>query len=128
MKYWTLVLVAVAFPVHADLEAGEWEITARTALQGEPDGKAFTQQHCLTREQASDPGSLFGSRGTACEFLNKNDSGSNITFDVACATQPPVRGSGSVRYTAQTLEGDLELKLEGMVTRAHISGRRLGGC
>ena len=58
-----------------------------------------------------EPGRLFGGRGSACEFLNKSDS-----------------GSGGVRYTSQSLEGDLELKLEGLATRSHISGRRLGGC
>ncbi len=128
MKYWILPFLAVALPVHADLEPGQWEITARTEVQGVQDAKAFTHQHCLSREQAADPGSLFGRSGTNCEFTNKNDTGSAMTFDVACATQPPIRGAGSVRYSAQTLEGDLELKLEGLVTRSRISGRRLGGC
>lgn len=122
------ILLLVVTPAYADLEPGQWEITARTEIQGVQDTKALTQQHCLTREQAADPGRLFGSRGTNCQFLNKNDSGSTITFEVACATQPPIRGSGSVRYSAQSLEGDLELKLEGLVTRSHINGRRLGGC
>ena len=122
MKYWTLILVAVAFPVHADLEAGRWEITART-----DDSKEFTQQHCLTRETAGDPGALFG-RDSGCEFVNQSDTGSIIRFEVVCGTQPPVRGTGSVQYFPQSLEGNLELKLESVVVRSHISGRRLGDC
>ena len=118
-----VLLFFIATPVHADLEPGRWEITART------DGsKAFTQQHCLTRETAGDPGTLFGSGDSGCEFVNKNDTGSIIRFEVVCATQPPVRGTGSVQYFPQSLEGDLELNLEGVVARSHISGRRLGGC
>ena len=128
MRRWGFVLMAFAFPVDADLEPGNWEITARTEVQGVQDSKPFTQTHCLTREQAAEPGSLFGNRGTNCEFLNKNDSGSVMTFEVACATQPPVRGSGRVTYSSQSLEGELELRLEGFSTRSRISGRRLGGC
>ena len=128
MRHWGFIALLAASPAWADLEPGKWEITARTEVQGVQDPTAFTQTHCLTREQAADPGGLFGSSGMGCEFLNKNDDGSVMTFDVACAMQPPVRGSGKVTYSSQRLEGDLELRLEGISTRSHISGRRLGGC
>ena len=128
MRHWGLVVLLAAAPAWADLEPGNWEITARTEVQGVQDAQAFTQTHCLTREQAADPGSLFGNRSTICEFLNQKDSGSVMTFEVVCALQPPVRGSGKVSYSSQSLEGDLELRLEGLSTRSHISGRRLGGC
>ena len=125
---WRWFLLAIVFPAYAEVEPGNWEITARTEVQGVADPKAFTHMHCLTAEDARDPGRLFGNRGTSCEFSNRNDTGSVLTFEVACATQPPVRGSGSVRYARHSLEGDLELKLEGLVTRSRITGRRLGGC
>lgn len=128
MRPLALLLLVAAVPAWADLEPGNWEITARTEIQGVKDPKAHTQMQCLTPEDAADPGRIFGSRGTSCEFLNKNDNGSVITFDVACATQPPLKGSGRVSYSAQSLEGDLELKLEGFSSRSHISGRRLGPC
>ena len=128
MKHYGFLLLLWAAPTWADLEPGNWEITARTEIQGVQDRNAFTQTQCLRREDAADPGRIFGSRGTSCEFLNKNDNGSVMTFDVACATQPPLKGSGRVSYTAHSLEGDLELRLEGFSTRSHISGRRLGGC
>ena len=127
MRHWGFIVLLAVSPAWADLEPGNWEITARTEVQGVQDPQAFTQTHCLTREQAADPGGLFGNRGIGCELLNKKDSGSLITFDVAC-TQPPARGSGKVSYSSQSLEGDLELKLEGISTRSHISGRRLGDC
>ena len=128
MRRWGLIALLAASPAWADLEPGNWEITARTEIQGVQDAKAYTHTHCLTREDAADPGRIFGSRGTSCEFLNNNDSGSLMTFDVACSTQPPLKGAGRVSYSAHSLEGDLELKLEGFSTRSHISGRRLGGC
>ena len=128
MKHWGLLLLLAASTAWADLEPGNWEITARTEVQGVQDSKAFTQTQCLTREDAADPGRIFGSRGTSCEFLNKNDNGSVMTFDVACSTQPPLKGSGRVSYSPHSLQGDLELRLEGFSTRSHISGRRLGSC
>jgi hypothetical protein len=123
-----LALGLGAMSAGADLEPGNWEITARTEVQGVPDPKSFTQQQCLSAEDTRDPGRIFGNRGTQCEFTRRDDTGSVLTFEVACGTQPPVRGSGSVRYSSQSLEGDLELRLEGFSTRSHITGRRLGGC
>ena len=112
-----LLLWMVAFPVYADIEPGNWEITSRTAVQGEADPKVFTQMQCLKAQDAADPGRIFGGGSFGCEFINRNDTGSVITFEVACGTQPPARGSGSVRYARDSLEGDLELKLEGFSTR-----------
>jgi hypothetical protein len=122
------LLWMVAFPVYADIEPGNWEITSRTQVQGVADPKGLTQMQCLKAQDAADPGRIFGGGSIGCEFINRNDTGSVITFEVACGTQPPVRGSGSMRYTRDSLEGDLELKLEGFSTRSHIIGRRLGGC
>ena len=122
------LLLVLVFPAYADLEPGNWEITVRTEVQGEADAKAFTQMQCLKAEDAGDPGRIFGNSGTSCEFLNRHDTGSLITFDVACGTQPPVRGSGSVRYAPDSLEGEFELKLADFSTRSRITGRRLGGC
>ena len=126
MRTWGFIMLLAASPAWADLEPGNWEITARVEVQGVQDPQAITQTECLTPEPAPRlPNRLPGS---GCELLNKNDNGSLITFDVACATQPPVRGSGKVSYSPQSLEGDLELRLEGFSTRSHITGRRLGGC
>lgn len=128
MRRRAFLLWMAAFPAYADLEPGNWEITARTEVQGMADPAAITQTQCLKPEDARDPGRIFGNRGTLCEFLNRNDTGSVLTFEVACGTQPPVRGSGSVRYARDRLEGDLELRLEGTSTRSRITGRRVGGC
>jgi hypothetical protein len=127
MRFGWLLLVA-AFPAHADLEPGNWEITARTEAQDAAEPHSFTQAQCLTAEDARDPGRIFGKGGSGCEFLNRHDTGSLVTFEVACGTPPSVRGAGSVRYSPVSLEGDLELKIEGFTTRSRITGRRLGAC
>ena len=125
---WGWLLLAAALPAHADLEPGNWEITARTEVQGAAEPQSLTQTQCLKAEDARDPSRIFGSRGALCELINRHDTGSLVTFEVACGGQPPVRGAGSVRYTAVSLEGDFELNLDGFTTRSRITGRRMGGC
>jgi hypothetical protein len=119
-------LTLAAFHARADLQPGQWEISARAELPGAGTPQAIKQMHCLKREDA-DPSRLFGG-GAGCTFLNKNDNGSVVTFDVACSAPVPARGTGTVRYTPQSLEGDLELRFEGFSTRSFISGRRVGDC
>jgi Protein of unknown function (DUF3617) len=126
MRSWCLIVLLAASPAWADIEPGSWELTVRMQIQGMTEPQTITQVQCLTPEQAKDPGSLFGKSGPLCEFSNRSDTGSTFTFDVACSMQ--MRGKGSVRYTAQSLEGDLEIGFEGFSSRSRLSGRRLGGC
>jgi hypothetical protein len=125
-----LLALAIVMPVaHADIEPGNWEITASTTVQGIKEPTSFMQTRCITAEEARDPSHLFGpSAGARCQFTNRNDTGSVFSFEIACSGQPPFRGSGSVRYARDLLEGELELKTDDFVTRSRIAGRRLGGC
>jgi hypothetical protein len=125
----TLLLVA-ASAARADIQAGNWEMTVTTSIEGMPGGMApITQARCLTEAEAKDPSRLIGT-GAGCEFSNKQDTGSQITFDVVCTGQVPLSGSGAVRYTAQTVEGTLDVTATNprIVTRSQLSGRRLGDC
>ena len=123
-----LALLLISFPAWADLEPGTWEITSRTEVEGVPEPKAITHMHCLKAEDTKDPSRIFGTSDAGCEFTEKNDTGSVMTFKVVCRMEPPVRGAGSVRYGPHSLNGDLEIRLENFVTRSQITGRRIGGC
>lgn len=127
------VLAAASTAVAAlDIQEGSWEMTVSVSVDGMPGGlQPVTQTRCLTREDARDPTRLIGA-GAGCEFSNKQDSGSQITFDVACTGQVPMRGSGSVRYSANDVEGTLEIAADTggqrIMTRSQLVGRRLGEC
>jgi hypothetical protein len=126
MRWLLLLFVSTAW---ADIDPGNWELTATTEMQGIKEPASFTQTRCLTPEEARDPSRLFGSSpGARCQFLNRNDTGSVFTFEIACDSAPPIRGSGSVRYNRDSIEGELELRTEGLAARSRISGRRIGGC
>ena len=125
-------LAAFAGGALADIEPGHWEMTVTTSVEGMPGGMApVTQARCLTREDARDPTRLVGA-GAGCEFSNRRDTGSEITFNVACTGQVPMSGGGAVRYTAQSVDGALELTAnlgnQSLLTRSRLSGKRLGDC
>ena len=132
MRILALFLVVAAGGAQADIQAGNWEMTVTTSVQGMPGGMApITQLRCITPEDAHDPSRLIGA-GAGCVFSNRRDTGSEISFDVACTGQVPMSGSGAVRYTAQNVEGTLELTAnmgdQRLVTRSQLTGRRLGEC
>jgi hypothetical protein len=124
-----LVLLFASAPARADIAPGNWEISAATTIEGLGQPSSFTQTRCLTAEDARDPSRLFaGTPGGRCDFTSRNDTGSVFTFQVTCTTQPPVVGEGSVRYDASTLEGEVEIRMDGLKTHSRITGRRLGPC
>jgi hypothetical protein len=129
MRRWVVFLLVIGLPARADIEPGNWELSATTVVQGIREPTSIVQTRCLTAEEARDPSRLFGSSpGAKCQFTNRNDTGSVFTFEISCNAQPPLRGSGSIRYGREVLEGELELKTEHFATRSRIAGRRLGSC
>lgn len=115
----------------AAVEPGNWELSLVTMLTGQPKPAAVTQTRCLTEVDARDPSRVLGgSQGGTCNFTNRNDNGRTFTFDVACTGILPMKGKGTVNYTGQTMDADLDLQAEkgefGM--RTFVKGRRLGPC
>lgn len=129
MRSFGLILCLLTSHALADIEPGNWEISATTEVQGIREPTSFVQTRCLTAEEARDPSRLFGaSPGARCQLTNRSDTGAVFSFEVLCSGQPPFRGSGRVRYARDSLEGELELRTEDFATRSRIAGRRIGGC
>lgn len=113
------------------VEPGNWELSLVTMMTGQQKPAAITQQRCLSESDARDPSRVLGgSQSGTCNFTNRNDNGRTFTFDVACTGVLPMKGKGTVNYTAQTMDADLDLAAEkgefGM--RTFVKGRRLGPC
>jgi hypothetical protein len=132
-----LIAALLAAPAHAvDVEPGNWELSATTQVPGSDKPMAIAPTtRCVTPEDAKDPARLLGQSGRQCEFSNRRDYGSTLSFDVACKGQVPMKGSGAVRYGRDNFEGNLDLTAEGvviggqaLVMKSRISGRRLGPC
>lgn len=131
-----LFLLVFSAAARADVQPGNWEVSATTQVPGSD--KPMTMQpatRCVTAEDAKDPTRLLGQSARNCEFSNRRDTGSTLSFDVACKGQVPMKGSGSVRYGKESFEGNLDLTAEGvviggqaLVMKSRLSGRRLGPC
>ena len=123
----------MAGAAQASVEPGNWEFSLESPLQGNANGPVV-KQRCLTPEEAADPAKVLSEARSSerCQFTNVRDSGADYKFDLACTGRVPVRGSGSVRYTATTLDGEIDLvgETQGLrlKTRSFVSGRRLGPC
>ena len=122
----------------ADIEPGNWEFTVHTTARGlgglGPKPGPAVSTRCITPDQASNPGKILsdaGARGE-CELSNQQDTGSEFSVDLSCKGRVPLRGSAKMRYTAQTMDGSIDLdgELQGtqFSTRSQISARRLGPC
>jgi hypothetical protein len=131
-----LLLSATGTALAVDVEPGNWELSGSTQTPGSDKPVALKPvTRCVTPEDAQDPTRLLGQSARSCEFTNRRDSGSTLSFDVACKGQVPMKGSGSVQYGKDRFEGNLDLTAEGvviagqaLVMKSRISGRRLGPC
>jgi uncharacterized protein DUF3617 len=132
------VLLVPALAAAENIEPGSWEFTVDVHAQGlgafQPKPGPIVNRRCISAEQAANPAKVLGDAGARgeCQFSNQRDTGAEFTFDVQCTGRIPVHGSGKMRYSAQTLDGDLDLDgdAQGMQfkTRSHVNARRLGPC
>src|SRR5260221_11321928 len=97
MRKLCFAMIAAAAPAFADVEPGNWELTVTTTVDGMPGPMApVTRSRCISPAEAKDPSQLLG--GAECEFSNRRDSGSEITFNAASRGRPPLRRPGPVAY------------------------------
>ena len=126
-------LLLVSGLAQAAIEPGNWEFSVDSPLVGNSNTPTV-KQRCLSPDEAADPQKVLSeARGSdKCQLSNVVDSGSDYKFDVACTGNVPIHGSGSVRYTPTTLDGEVDLIGETrglrLKTRSFVSGRKLGPC
>ena len=137
MKKAVLFALALAGPasVRADVDPGIWEVSATMTVAGMPGALGpFTDTRCLEQKEANDPGQLFGpaTGASSCVFGNRNDTGSAYSLEVTCGGAVPLRGTGSVRYGSDFMDGTLQLTGtsggQALSTVTQVKARRLGPC
>ena len=128
-----LALVLAVAPARADIGEGDWEMEITTTMPGmPPGGMPIKQVQCLRAEDGKDPAKLFGSPGGGCQFTDRQDTGSSYRFRIVCAGPTQVEGSGEMRYTRDTMDGQIVLNMtrqgENVQTKTSIRARRMGPC
>jgi len=118
----------------AQVEPGNWELSLTTLITGQDKPVAQVETRCVTEADTRDPGRLLAGKGI-CEFSNRRDSGGEYTFEVSCTGLLPMKGKGTMRYSPQRFDGDLDLAIVdsgggGPKFGMHslVTGRRLGPC
>ena len=127
----SLVLAPAAL---AGVQPGNWEFTVDVSIaQGEASGPVV-RRRCISEAEARDPQQVIAQTGqSGCRFSDARDTGAEYSFSVECPGGPvPVHGSGHLRYTAQAIDGIIDLVAEQpslrIVTHSTVKGRRLGSC
>jgi hypothetical protein len=119
----------------SQVQPGNWELTVTSQMQGmdKPIGP-LSKTQCFTEADTKDPGRVLGTGGS-CQFSNRRESGDTYTFDVKCGGALPMSGTGRLRQSSGSFEGDLDLAVDSgpggggnVGMRAKVSGRRLGPC
>ena len=118
----------------AEPRPGLWDLTVTTTAEG-ADGVfgPYTSSQCLTKEDVRNPEKLLGENGVnACTYGDKVYQGGSFSFTVQCGGAIPMSGSGKINYTADTLQGtmDIAADLQGLPvnTKSAVTGKRRGDC
>jgi hypothetical protein len=139
MRFSTLfIFLSLVLPLSqagaAEPRPGMWDLTVITSADGaeRPFGPYSTSQ-CLTEEDVRNPEKLLAENGVdACTYSDKVYQGDSLSFTVQCGGAIPMGGSGKVNYTAESLQGNINIAadLNGLLinTQSEVSGRRTGDC
>lgn len=140
MKRWILAAAALAVPLAhaAPIEPGNWEFTVHMKAKGlggfQPKPGPVVKNRCISPDEAQDPAKVLSetaARGD-CAFSNERDTGAEFSFDVKCTGRVPAHGTAKMRYSAETLDGNVDLDGEAQglrfSTKSQISARRTGPC
>lgn len=130
-----LVLICLFTGAHAaEPRPGLWNLTVSTTAEGaEGVFGPYTTSQCLTEEDVRNPEKLLAQNGVnACTYGDRVYRNGNFSFTVQCGGTIPMSGSGRISYTADSLQGtmDIAADLQGLPvnTQSTVSGQRVGDC
>ena len=130
-----MVLICLATSAHAaEPKPGLWNLSVTTTAEG-ADGVfgPYTTSQCLTEEDVRNPEKLLAQSGVnACTYSDRVYRNGNFSFTVQCGGTIPMSGSGRISYTADSLQGtmDIAADLQGLPvnTQSTVTGQRVGDC
>jgi len=144
MRTWILAtavtasLVAPPASHAADITPGLWEITVESRVAASPGfvPPASRLTKCLTARDARDPSQVLGEiatqGATGCTYAERRYVGDTLAFSVVCAGAFAIMSTGTVSFTANTMEGNIAAKAnmggQNVEMQNKVSARRLGGC
>ena len=113
---------------------GLWNLSITTTAEGATQTFGpYNSSQCLSQEDIRNPEKLLADNGAAdCSYGNKQYQDNRFSFTVQCGGAIPMSGSGSIAYTADTLQGEVNITadLQGLevAAKSQVSGARVGDC
>ena len=120
-----LLTVTASASVWAAGSGELWEITTMTDMPGMP-MPAVKQTVCLPKGAGYKPGKVPHQK--RCEVTDLKMSGNKTSWKVHCPGRDPMKGSGEVTRTTNTLKGTVKLSSKEIQMTQAISGKRVGTC
>ena len=126
-----LLVLPAAAPAQ-QMEPGEWQFVSTVTSPMIPQAKTASFTQCVTLDQARDPERWMGQQfqGDCTATPGKKAPGS-YRYQVSCP-QSRMSGTVAVRYSAETIETDMQMsgEMQGrkFEMRNQMSGRRVGPC
>jgi hypothetical protein len=124
------LLLAISF---AALEPGEWQFTSVSSSGLFPKPQTSTFKRCIKKEDAADPERWMSNPGekSDCKLTPTSRTEDTYTWSMECP-KANMRGTGSVRMSGATLEGESTMSGEAQGKkfdlRTRVTGRRIGPC
>lgn len=132
-------LLTIALPtLAADIQPGMWALSMESKVASMPDfaPPPYTQDQCLTAQDAKDPSRVLGSVANPgandCTYTEKDFSGDTFRFKMKCAGSLGIQASGEISYSATTMQGNITTtaSVQGQTTEflLKVSAHRTGSC
>ncbi|HEX2199462.1 MAG TPA: DUF3617 family protein [Burkholderiales bacterium] len=108
-----LLVAAPASALAQALEPGEWEFTSTTRSPMLPKPQSVNMKQCVKEEDAGNPERWMGRQDgkSDCTFTHGKKGPDTLTWEMSCP-KSNMRGSGSARIGAGTLDSDMQLSGE----------------
>ena len=127
----TLAFAALAAHAEPRMQPGLWEFSNTMTTPKAPKPQTATIKRCVTEKEVKNPAAVQGKPDKDCKVSPKGKSGEAYSWEMECP-KSGMKGSGTVRYGKDTLEGETKMtassKGQPVEITTKMKGRRIGPC
>ena len=115
------------------MRPGNWEVTMEMDMPGMPmKMPPMKTTRCVTQQEIDSPNRGLPSgpqkNPNDCKITDYKQSGNTVSWNVACAGQQPMTGSGELRFNGDAYDGIIKMMMNQQQMAMKMAGKRLGDC
>lgn len=124
---------SAAFATPSQMTPGLWEITTTMEMPGMPGGGYATKNRICMRadDMEMEKKGLDEEMSKTCKITNMKSSRSNLSYDISCSGEQPMKGKVKMSFKADSYTGTMVMDMGGenaMKMTTRYSGKRIGKC